>query len=144
MLTYLILLFTVIPALELYVLLTVGAYIGPGNTLLIIIVTGVLGAYMARLQGFFVLQNIQREMNRGAMPSSELLDGLMILVAGIVLLTPGFITDMMGFLLLIPWFRSLIKGLLKRKIEAMISRGEIAPSSPFGKNKGNYEDIDIG
>ena len=103
----------------------------------------VLGPYLARLQGFLVLQKIQNDLNNGIMPNSELIDGLMILVGGIVLLTPGFITDFFGLLLLIPWTRSLIKMLFSRKFESMIAKGQITSSTPFSRPNDGYDDIDI-
>ena len=90
---YLILLFTILPALELALLIKVGTHIGVGSTLLIIIFTGTLGATLARRQGFLVLQKIHNDLNHGIIPNSQLMDGLMILTGGILLLTPGFITD---------------------------------------------------
>jgi UPF0716 protein FxsA len=146
MFAYLILLFTILPALELMILIKVGTSIGAINTLFIIVLTGVLGAYLARLQGFLVLKKIQGNLNKGIMPSSELLDGLMILTGGILLLTPGFVTDTLGFLLLIPWTRALIKLWVKRKLQSMIDRGEVVTFSNFGQrqNKFNqYDDIDL-
>ncbi len=143
MFPYLVLLFTVLPAIELVLLIEIGSNIGAGNTLFIIIFTGVLGAYLARLQGFLVLRKIQGDLNQGIMPSSELMDGLMILVGGIVLLTPGFITDALGFLLLIPWTRIIIKKLFARKFENMIARGQVSTSSSFSQPNDRYNDIDI-
>ena len=142
MLGYLILLFTILPALELVLLIKIGTYIGVGNTLLIIILTGVLGAYLARMQGFLVLKKIQENLNRGIMPSTELIDGLMILVGGIVLLTPGFVTDTLGFLLLIPWTRSMIKWWIMNKFEKMIAKGEVVTFSRFGSTRRPFHDID--
>jgi len=142
-LTYLILLFTIIPALELYILLSVGSAIGAGNTFLIIILTGVLGAGMARYQGFNVFENIQRELAQGFMPGAQLMDGLMILAAGILLLTPGFITDTFGFLLLIPPCRSLIKAVLQKKFKAMIRDGQTINFRSDARSHNGYHDIDI-
>ena len=140
---YLVLLFTLVPAVELMLLIEIGGHIGAGNTILIIILTGVLGAYLARLQGFLVLQKIQNDLNSGIMPNSEMIDGLMILVGGIVLLTPGFITDLFGLLLLIPWTRSLIKIGFSKKFEGVIAKGQIQTSSPFTRPNDGYDDIDI-
>lgn len=137
-----ILLFTLLPALELAILIKVGAHIGAINTMMIIVVTGVTGAYLARFQGFLVLNKIQTSLNQGIMPSSDLMDGLMILVGGIVLLTPGFVTDILGLFLLIPFTRNLIKFLVKNKFETMLKNGQVIKVSPFGNNK-NYQDIDI-
>lgn len=149
MLLYLILLFTIIPAVELAILIKVGTIIGVTNTMLLIIFTGVLGAALARYQGFTVLNSIQNELNRGIMPSHQLIDGLMILVGGIVLLTPGFVTDALGFTLLIPWTRSLIKALVQRKMEQMIREGQVVTFGSWtgeddsGRGPGGYDDIDI-
>jgi UPF0716 protein FxsA len=140
---YLVVLFTLVPALELYLLIHVGSSIGAGNTILIIIMTGIWGAYLARLQGFLVIQKIQTNLNKGAMPSSELIDGVMILVGGILLLTPGFMTDAFGFLLLVPFTRALIKLMLKGTFEKMIKKGNDANISRTQPNQNQYDDIDI-
>ena len=140
---YLILLFTLLPALELAILIKVGAHIGAGNTIMIIILTGVLGAYLAKFQGFLVFNKIQNSLNQGNMPNSELMDGLMILIGGIVLLTPGFVTDALGLLLLIPVTRSLIKLWVKKNFESMIRNGQIIKVTPLGHNHKEYNDIDI-
>ncbi|MCD4780998.1 MAG: membrane protein FxsA [Candidatus Omnitrophica bacterium] len=138
----LVLLFTVVPAIELVLLIKVGSYIGAINTLLIIVFTGVLGAYLARMQGFIVLQKIQKNINKGVMPSEELMDGVMILIGGIVLLTPGFITDFIGFSLLIPLTRLVIKKYLRVHIENMIRRGQIVQVNSMGPGQ-KFDDIDI-
>jgi len=146
MFTYLVLLFTVLPAMELYLLLKIGSHIGAANTFLIIVFTGVLGAYLAKLQGFFILKRIQENLNNGNMPSSELIDGAMVLVGGIVLLTPGFITDIIGFLLLIPLTRSLIKLWVEKRFKNVIKSGSNAHIGTFTSEQQNYnryDDIDI-
>ena len=117
---YLILLFTILPALELAVLIHIGGYIGTANTIMVIILTGIAGAYLARIQGFLVIQSIQKSMEQGRMPTDEMIEGLMIFGGGIMLLTPGFITDTMGFLLLIPWTRTLIKNIVRKKFQTTI------------------------
>lgn len=124
MFAYLILLFTILPAVELAILIKVGGHIGAGNTLMIIIFTGIAGASLARLQGFTVLRNIQDSLNKGEMPTDSMLDGVMIFCGGVVLLTPGFITDALGFMLLIPWTRSLIKYWARKRIQRAINSGQ--------------------
>jgi len=141
---YLLMLFTLVPALELYVLLKVGAILGAGTTLLILLSTGIAGASLARWQGLAILEKTQNEINRGMMPSTQLMDGLMILAAGILLLTPGFITDILGILLLIPWCRSLFKFWLKRKFERMIQSGQVVHFQGHSFRKDDYTDIDVG
>ena len=140
---YFFLLFTILPALELAVLIKVGTHIGVLNTLLLLFLTGIAGAALARMQGFYVLNQIQENLNRGIMPSSELLDGVMILAGGILLLTPGLITDTFGFLLLIPWTRTLIKFWLKKKFEAMMRNGQTVNISFWDRQPKRFDDIDI-
>lgn len=109
----LLLLFTIIPVVELYILIKVGAVIGAAPTIALIILTGVAGAYLARTQGLDILARIQTEMNAGHMPAEELIDGAMILAGGIVLLTPGLVTDILGFCLLVPLTRRGLKKWLR-------------------------------
>ncbi len=121
----LVLLFTLVPALEIYLLIKVGEGIGAANTILLIIATGVVGAHHARLQGFRVVQRLQASLNEGRLPAAEIIDGAMLLVGGALLLTPGFLTDAVGFSLIFPptrsWWRRLLVEWLRRKI----ARGEI-------------------
>ncbi len=109
--------FTAIPALELYVLIKLGSVIGILNTILVIIFTGFTGAYLARLQGIQTLFKIQQNLQQGKLPAEELIDGIIILIAGVVLLTPGFLTDLTGVLLLIPKIRYYVKRWLRKKFD---------------------------
>lgn len=145
MFAYLLILFIVIPALELALLIEVGGNIGAWNTISLIIFTGVLGAALARYQGFMVLQKIQASVNKGLMPNEELMDGLMILVGGIVLLTPGFITDVLGFFLLVPLTRTLIKKGVRHYFDRMMRQGQHIHMTSFrnGRSSQGYDDIDI-
>lgn len=105
--------FTLIPALEIYILITVGSIIGAFNTLILIILTGVTGAYLAKLEGIRTVLKIQANLQQGVMPAEELIDALIILAAGLALLTPGFLTDITGLLLLIPQVRFYVKRWLR-------------------------------
>ena len=105
----LLLLFTIVPFVELIVLIEVGKQIGTITTLMIIILTGILGASLARVQGFLVLSRIRDDLSMGKIPTDALIDGLLILIGAVVLLTPGFITDIIGFLLLIPVTRAALR-----------------------------------
>ena len=125
MLGYLVLFFILIPIIELAILIKVGQFIGVLNTVLIVIFTGLAGAFIARAQGLVTLMKIQKDINEGVMPTENLIDGLMILCGGILLLTPGLISDAVGIMVLMPFTRSLIKKWLKRKIKDMISHGRI-------------------
>ena len=131
MLGYLILLFVAVPIVELALLIKIGQYIGVGYTLAIVILTGVAGAYLAKMQGLLTLRRIQEDVNKGRMPADKLFDGVLILCSGILLLTPGFITDLIGFMGLIPLTRNLLKRWLRRKIEDMISQGKVITITKF-------------
>lgn len=117
------LLFIGLPLLELAILVRLGMWIGFWPTMAIVVGTGVLGALLAHAQGLLVWVRIQRELVQGRMPASELVDGFLILVGGIVLLTPGLLTDLCGFLLLVPWTRSWFKRYLRRRFERMMQMG---------------------
>lgn len=108
-----ILLMILIPAIELWGLITVGKYIGALPTILIVIGTGILGGYLARQQGWQTFRLAQLEMNKGELPAAAILDGMCILAGGIMLITPGFFTDIVGLLLLIPFTRGMMKLWLK-------------------------------
>jgi len=121
----LFLLFTLVPALELYLIIKVGQSIGAFNTLLIIIFTGVLGAYYARQQGFKVFSNIQWKMEQGNLPGDDLVNGAMLLVGGALLITPGFVTDFLGFSLIFPPTREAMKVSVSRYLQRKMEQGEI-------------------
>ena len=113
----LFLIFSVIPVIELALLIKVGSLIGTMNTIAIVIVTALIGAFMVKLEGIGVIYRMQRDMSQGMFPAEELMNGVMILIAGALLLTPGFFTDVLGFLMVFPASRGAIKKLLKRYIE---------------------------
>ena len=117
MLLKLFLAFTIIPIIEIYLLIEIGSMFGALTAVTLVILTGFLGAFLARMQGLQTLYRIQESLREGRMPSGELLDALLIVIAGLVLLTPGFLTDSAGFLLLIPATRNSIKYWLRRQIE---------------------------
>ena len=121
MLLKLFLAFTIIPIFEIYLLIKIGTVFGALTSIALVIFTGFLGAYLARIQGLQTLFRIQESLREGRMPSGELLDALLIGVAGLVLLTPGFLTDTIGFILLVPSSRNAIKFWLRRQIEARYS-----------------------
>ncbi|SCZ05391.1 FxsA family protein [Alkaliphilus peptidifermentans] len=123
MLFKLILLFTVIPIVELALLLRLNTYIGLGYTLLIVIFTGIAGAYLAKKEGKGILNNIRLEMSQGRMPGDELVNGLCVLIGGALLLTPGLLTDITGFILVIPVSREALKKVIKAKLRRMLEEG---------------------
>jgi len=116
----LIVLFVTLPLVEIFLLIKLGELMGFWPTVLMVIGTGLLGAWMARLYGWSVWMEIQQELQMGKMPTDKMFDGLLILIGGIVLLTPGIITDAIGFLLLIPATREIAKQWLKNRFETRI------------------------
>lgn len=114
----LFLVFLLVPLFEIYLLIEVGGIIGVGWTIFAVVFTALLGANLVRHQGFSTLGRIQQQLNQGELPAMELLEGVFLLVAGALLLTPGFFTDAIGFICLTPVLRRLI-------IRFAISRGVI-------------------
>ena len=116
----LFLLFTLIPIVELWLLFWVAEQTSYWAALGLVITTGVIGAALARWQGWLVAWRIRSELAAQKMPTDALLDGLLILIAGVVLITPGVLTDCLGFALLIPPVRTLIKRGLKKWFQKAI------------------------
>ncbi|HEX7063472.1 MAG TPA: FxsA family protein [Bacillales bacterium] len=122
---YLLLLFIVVSALEIGILILAGNLIGVWATVGLIILTGILGAWLSKRQGAEVLRLAQVQLRNGDIPSEAILDGVCVLVGGVLLLTPGFLSDTCGFLLLIPQTRVLIKVWIRRNLRRLINRGSI-------------------
>jgi UPF0716 protein FxsA len=125
MLFKLLLLFILVPLVELALLIYVGTLIGPWYTILIVVGTGILGAVLAKRQGTAIVNSIRSSLQQGIIPSDELLAGALILVGGLVLLTPGMITDILGFALLIPQTRRSIAAWLRRAMQRRAERGQV-------------------
>ena len=113
MLFKLFLLFTIAPAIELAILIYAGTKLGTLNTLSIVILTALAGSILVRKEGLDVLNRFRASMQQGIFPSEEIMDGAMVLVAGTLLLTPGFITDIIGLAFVVPTGRTLIKPVIK-------------------------------
>lgn len=128
---YLILFFVVIPIIEIAILIKVGTFIGVFNTVLVIVLTGVLGSMLTRLQGFIIFQKINERLSSGIMPSQEILDGSLILIGGLCLLAPGMVGDAVGLTLLIPWTRLLVRKVLILFIQGRIDRGQTITIIPI-------------
>ncbi len=111
----LFLLMTVVPVVELWILLWIKDQTSWAATVLLVLLTGMLGATLARWQGWKTVERIQRELANGQMPAAAMVDGLLILVAGVVLITPGLLTDAFGFALLVPAFRRAVRAYLRRR-----------------------------
>jgi UPF0716 protein FxsA len=117
-------LFVLLPLVELALLIQVGQAIGLFWTLTVVVVTGFFGATLARRQGLRAWLAIQDRLRQGTMPGDALVDGLLILIGGIVLLTPGLLTDLAGFALLVPTTRAALKKRLHRRFQRAIERNE--------------------
>ena len=110
----LFLLFAILPIIEIAILINVGEQIGGWYTVAIVIITAFAGAHLVRQQGISTLMQAQQKMQAGTIPGQEMAEGLLLVIAGVLLVTPGFITDGIGFLLSLPMTRPLIaKGLVK-------------------------------
>ncbi len=125
MLVKLFLAFTLIPAAEIFLFIEIGKTIGTLNTFLLVILSGFAGAWLARMQGMQTLLRVRASLDQGIMPAEELVDAVIIFAAGVVLLTPGFLTDVMGLLLLFPPTRFHFKRFLRHHFDEWVRRGNI-------------------
>lgn len=136
MLFKLILLFTLVPVIELALLIKLGRLTSVATTIAIVILTGILGAYLARREGLKTWRRIQQNISRGISPADDMVSGLLILIAGAVLITPGLLTDLVGFSLLVPpvrnWFKKKLSSHFQKRIVIM------TPGSSM-----NHHDYDI-
>ena len=110
MFPFLLLLFFLVPLIEIYLLIEIGGIIGVGWTIFSVVFTAVLGAFLVRAQGFATVARVRNQVDRGELPAVEIFEGLFLLVAGALLLTPGFFTDAIGFACLTPPLR---RGLIR-------------------------------
>lgn len=107
--------FIVVPIVELYVIIQVGSAIGALQTITLLIVIGVIGAWLVKREGRNALARIQQQLRVGQLPANEVIDGGLILFAGALMLTPGFITDLLAISLLFPPTRAVVRGILRRR-----------------------------
>ena len=118
-------LFVIVPFVELYILIELGKSIGAISTLGIVVLTGIAGAALAKHQGLDVWQRIQTELSYGHMPGHVLFDGVLVLVGSVLLLTPGILTDITGFILLIPPGRFMVKKYVKAWVSEKLQSGQM-------------------
>lgn len=121
----LVLIFILVPLIELALLIELGRFGGTLPTIALIVTTGFLGAVLARHQGLGVLREMRAEVAGGRLPARPIVDGVIILLAGAMLLTPGILTDLFGFLCLIPASRKLIRGFLWRRTKRAVREGRV-------------------
>lgn len=125
MLLKLFLAFTLVPIVEIYFLIQLGRVFGLLTTIILVLGTGIVGAWLARQQGMQTMLRVRNNLQQGVMPAEDLLDGFLILIAGIVLLTPGLLTDCTGILLLIPPVRFHFKRYLRKKFDEWINTHDV-------------------
>ena len=120
---YLFIIFIILPIIEISIFIQIGSFLGTFNTVLLIFLTAALGIYFVRQQGLSVFQKITYELQNQQIPMQGMFDGLVILIAGILLITPGFLTDVLGFLCLMPMTRyyllNIIKSILSKRYRNM-------------------------
>lgn len=117
---YVFLAFVAVPIIEIALFMQIGSAIGTWNTIAIVILTAVLGTWLLRQQGMATLMNAQMRLQSGEMPASAIMEGLLLLVGGVLLLTPGFMTDAVGFFCLIPVSRRFLANLISKRAGAMV------------------------
>jgi UPF0716 protein FxsA len=115
-----------VPLIEIYVLIQVGRAIGAGATILLLILTALAGAWLLRAQGLRTIARVQEALARGELPAQALLEGLVLVLTSVLLLTPGFVTDAIGFLVLLPWVR---QALARRLGSSLLGRRVRTPSA---------------
>ncbi len=125
MLIRLILLFTIVPLLELSLLLRIGSWLGAGPTLGLVLGTGFVGAWLARREGLRAWSAVQDQLVRGQVPGRELLDAVLVLLAGVVLITPGILTDAVGFTLMTRPGRNWVANRIRKRLETSIDSAQL-------------------
>lgn len=134
----------VIPLLEIAAFVVIGGQIGVFPTLALVVVTAVIGSVLLRFQGFGLINRIQTEMNAGRVPARELVHGVMLLVAGVLLLTPGFVTDAVGFLLFVPAIRDAMWAFLRQRVVVVGPGGAEMGAAGRRPNDASGPTIDLG
>ncbi|OCL26117.1 FxsA protein [Orenia metallireducens] len=136
----LILIFTVIPLIELTLLIRLSYHVGTLYTISLIATTGIIGAILAKKQGTSVVKKINQSLSQGEMPADSLIDGLLILIGSAMLVTPGLLTDFAGFSCIIPFTRKRVKFLMKGKLRKLITTGRV---QFFSFNQQEEKTVDI-
>ena len=136
MLIRLILLFTIVPLLELSLLLRIGDWLGAGPTLGLVLGTGFVGAWLARREGVRAWSAVQEQLARGQVPGRELLNAVLVLLAGVVLITPGILTDAVGFILMTAPGRNWVANRIRKRLEASVEAARIGEETDPGEPGG--------
>lgn len=138
----LLVLFTLVPLVELALLIKLGGYIGIIPTIAIVAGTGVIGVSLARSQGLELISRVKNQVNSGRVPSDQLLEGVFILIGGAMLLTPGLITDTSGFLLILPFSRKWLRERVKVRIKSWLRKKGFDNLNYYYRDYRDYRDDD--
>jgi UPF0716 protein FxsA len=117
--------FAIFPLVEIFILIKIAGLIGTLNTILLVIAMAMLGALLARLEGVRTLRQIQASLSQGQIPAEELIDGVLIFIAGVLLIVPGILSDLIALGLLVPYTRMHFKRWLRRRFDRMVSAGQL-------------------
>jgi UPF0716 protein FxsA len=131
----------VFPIVEIYVMLQVSHAIGVPETILLLIAISMAGAWLAKMAGLGVLNRLQRTVRAGKIPSAELVDGALVLFAAALMLAPGFITDCLAILLLVPPTRAVVRGVVLRRIRARGGLFQVISTVPTGTRAGDGDEV---
>jgi UPF0716 protein FxsA len=146
MMIRLLLLFTIVPTVELFLLLQLGALIGPTATVLLILVTGFVGAWLAKREGLGLLRTLANELQQGMPPGARLMEGALVVAGGLLLVTPGVFTDLTGFLFILPWSRRRLApwllSVLARRFQ-LDGAVELGPGRPSAGPRGPLGDAPV-
>jgi UPF0716 protein FxsA len=135
--------FVVVPLIEIYVLIQVGQVIGPWWTILLLVLDSLLGSWLIKREGGRAWQALRTALETGRMPARELADGALILVGGTLMLSPGFVTDALGILLILPFTRPVARRLLTRVVaQRLMSRNARRPGPGSGESVVRGEVVD--
>lgn len=135
MLFILFFIFIVVPVIEITVLIEVGEQLGAFTTVALVILTAAIGASLVRSQGLQTLMNAQKKMQQGEQPGQEVIEGVMLAIAGVMLVTPGFVTDFLGLILLLPFSRQFFAN----KLLARIIIKNMASQQPFNQGFSSHQ-----
>ena len=139
MFKWLLLAFTVIPLVELFLLIKVGEFVGLPATICIVLVTGILGATLAKAEGFRVLREWQESLARGTVPKEGVVSSALVLVAGVLLVTPGVLTDLFGLSMLLPQVRHVVAEFIKKRFNNAVAAGNVRVISNMDGFQRRYE-----
>lgn len=138
-----LIIFILIPIAEVYAFISVGEEIGVLRTLLLCVLTAAIGGFLVRHQGIETLMKARQNMSQGTLPMAEIFDGICLVISGALLLTPGFVTDVIGFSLLVPYLRKGLRHLLTKygKFKEMSAPQRPTQASQEGVIEGEFEEI---